>query len=229
LTRRAVLAAGALALAGCAAREARRRLQGGWVGARARTRPPLRDLAKFDCQPCTAAQAAVLIVGAGIAGLAAARGFAAPVSTTCSCWNWKTSAGGNSRGHALGGMACPLGAHYLPLPAPDAHEVSHGCTSWACCARSWAAPWPTNATCATARRSACSSTAPGPKACCHRPTRRRPRPAQYRLCAGVPGAARAKPRAGRRAFSMPRTAAPGPRLADARRARPSRLARRSRA
>ena len=23
----------------------------------------------------------------------------------------------------LGGMACPLGAHYLPLPAPESHEV----------------------------------------------------------------------------------------------------------
>ncbi|MBA4178877.1 MAG: hypothetical protein C0505_20335, partial [Leptothrix sp. (in: Bacteria)] len=28
-----------------------------------------------------------------------------------------------SRGHVLGGMACPLGAHYLPLPGPQAREV----------------------------------------------------------------------------------------------------------
>ena len=32
--------------------------------------------------------------------------------------------GGNSRGHQLAGMACPLGAHYLPLPGPAAPEVS---------------------------------------------------------------------------------------------------------
>src|SRR5204862_7587138 len=34
------------------------------------------------------------------------------------------SAGGNSRGHRIAGMACPLGAHYLPLPGDDAVEVA---------------------------------------------------------------------------------------------------------
>jgi hypothetical protein len=33
------------------------------------------------------------------------------------------SAGGNARGGTLGGMAHPLGAHYLPLPGDDAAEV----------------------------------------------------------------------------------------------------------
>jgi monoamine oxidase len=33
------------------------------------------------------------------------------------------SAGGNSRGHRMGGMACPLGAHYLPVPSNDAVDV----------------------------------------------------------------------------------------------------------
>ncbi|MEO8921788.1 MAG: hypothetical protein ABI330_02990, partial [Caldimonas sp.] len=33
------------------------------------------------------------------------------------------SAGGNSRGHAMGGMRCPLGAHYLPVPGDKAIEV----------------------------------------------------------------------------------------------------------
>ncbi|MFZ2649840.1 MAG: FAD-dependent oxidoreductase, partial [Burkholderiaceae bacterium] len=33
-------------------------------------------------------------------------------------------AGGNSRGHTMGGMACPLGAHYLPLPGAQAVEVA---------------------------------------------------------------------------------------------------------
>ncbi len=32
-------------------------------------------------------------------------------------------AGGNSRGGAVNGVACPLGAHYLPLPSDDAPEV----------------------------------------------------------------------------------------------------------
>ncbi len=38
------------------------------------------------------------------------------------------SAGGNSRGHALGGMRCPLGAHYLPTPGPSATEVIVACS-----------------------------------------------------------------------------------------------------
>ena len=33
------------------------------------------------------------------------------------------TAGGNSRGGAVNGIACPLGAHYLPVPGDDAHEV----------------------------------------------------------------------------------------------------------
>jgi DNA-binding GntR family transcriptional regulator len=33
------------------------------------------------------------------------------------------TAGGNSRGGQVNGMACPLGAHYLPVPGDDAREV----------------------------------------------------------------------------------------------------------
>ena len=33
------------------------------------------------------------------------------------------SAGGNSRGHVMAGMACPLGAHYLPVPGEQTVEV----------------------------------------------------------------------------------------------------------
>ena len=35
------------------------------------------------------------------------------------------SAGGNSRGGMVNGIACPLGAHYLPLPSDDAPEVQN--------------------------------------------------------------------------------------------------------
>jgi hypothetical protein len=34
-------------------------------------------------------------------------------------------AGGNSRGGAVGGITCPLGAHYLPVPGDDAPEVQN--------------------------------------------------------------------------------------------------------
>ena len=99
---------------------------------------------------------------------------------------------------------CPLGAHYLPLPGPQAHEVQRtGCTSSACCAPSSAARWPTSATSATARRSACSSTAPGTTACCRRPTPGSATLAQYRRFAQAVTQAQA-----RAASRMPSVRAP---------------------
>jgi predicted NAD/FAD-dependent oxidoreductase len=74
--------------------------------------------------PATQRQTAVLIVGAGIAGLSAARAFAKAGVQDVQLLELEDSAGGNSRGHALAGMACPLGAHYLPMPGPQSHEVS---------------------------------------------------------------------------------------------------------
>jgi hypothetical protein len=38
------------------------------------------------------------------------------------CWSWKTSRRQQPRGQVLG-IACPLGAHYLPVPGDDAREV----------------------------------------------------------------------------------------------------------
>jgi hypothetical protein len=34
------------------------------------------------------------------------------------------TAGGNARSHTMAGLACPLGAHYLPVPPPQARAVS---------------------------------------------------------------------------------------------------------
>jgi len=65
----------------------------------------------------------VVVVGAGIAGLAAARALRAAGVDDCHALELEDSAGGNSRGHALAGMRCPLGAHYLPVPGPAAIEV----------------------------------------------------------------------------------------------------------
>jgi hypothetical protein len=41
----------------------------------------------------------------------------------CRVLELEDSAGGNSRGHAMAGMRCPLGAHYLPVPGANASEV----------------------------------------------------------------------------------------------------------
>ncbi|MCW5637282.1 MAG: FAD-dependent oxidoreductase, partial [Rubrivivax sp.] len=62
-------------------------------------------------------------LGAGVAGLAAARAFRRAGVDDVHVLELEDTAGGNARAHALGGTACPLGAHYLPLPGPQAHEV----------------------------------------------------------------------------------------------------------
>lgn len=65
----------------------------------------------------------VLIAGGGIAGLAAARGLRLRGIDDFALFELEATLGGNSRGGSLGGMACPLGAHYLPVPGDDASEV----------------------------------------------------------------------------------------------------------
>jgi monoamine oxidase len=118
VNRRTVL--GALALAGCT--KTPPVLEGGWVGAAIERGHRLRGTAL----PAAAVQrrAAVLVVGAGIAGLAAARALAATGVDDVQLLELEDRPGGNSRGHVMAGQPCPLGAHYLPLPGPQAHEVS---------------------------------------------------------------------------------------------------------
>ncbi len=66
----------------------------------------------------------VLIVGAGISGLAAARALTRAGIDDCHVIDLEDGAGGNSRGHAMDGIKCPLGAHYLPVPGEQAVEVA---------------------------------------------------------------------------------------------------------
>ncbi|HJV61977.1 MAG TPA: FAD-dependent oxidoreductase [Albitalea sp.] len=126
-SRRRLLAAAAGAplatLAGCSGR--RDDYDGGWVGASHERGHRLRDLRR-DTLPAPAVQrrAGVLVVGAGIAGLACARALARAGIENVQLFELEDEAGGNSRGHRMGGMACPLGAHYLPLPGPPAVEVA---------------------------------------------------------------------------------------------------------
>ena len=94
-----------------------------WVGA-----SPARGhrLRKHDALPPVAVQhrAGALVLGGGVAGLAAARGYLQRGVHDVHLLELEDQPGGNSRAHQLGGMACPLGAHYLPLPGPQAREVS---------------------------------------------------------------------------------------------------------
>ncbi len=98
-------------------------MQATWVGASHARGHRLRSSDALPA-PAVQRQAAVLIVGAGIAGLSAARAFTQAGVDDVQLLELEDSAGGNSRGHQVAGMACPLGAHYLPLPGPQSHEVS---------------------------------------------------------------------------------------------------------
>ena len=122
--RRAFLAsAAALPLAACT-RGGPAHYDGGWVGANAERGHRLRDLrAGTFPAPAVQRRASVLVVGAGIAGLAAARALTQRGVDDVHVLDLEDSAGGNSRGHAIAGMACPLGAHYLPVPGDEATEV----------------------------------------------------------------------------------------------------------
>jgi predicted NAD/FAD-dependent oxidoreductase len=123
LKRRTVLAAGALAgVAACSPRDAPA-IPAAWIGARHERGHRLRQGGALPA-PAVQRKAAVLIVGAGIAGLAAARAFARQGVDDVHILELEDQPGGNSRGHAMAGMACPLGAHYLPVPGAAAREVA---------------------------------------------------------------------------------------------------------
>ena len=124
MSRRAWLAAAAaLPLSACV-RSADSSYSGSWVGANAARGHRLRDL-KSGALPAPAVQrrAGVVVVGGGIAGLGCARALARAGIDDVQVLELEDSAGGNARGHRIAGMACPLGAHYLPLPDDSAVEV----------------------------------------------------------------------------------------------------------
>ncbi len=124
--RRAVLAAAAasLPLWGCTRHDSAATYGGGWVGANAGRGHRLRELKSGALpEPAVRRRAGALVVGAGISGLAAARALRQSGIEDVQVFELEDAAGGNSRGHVLGGMACPLGAHYLPVPSERAVEL----------------------------------------------------------------------------------------------------------
>lgn len=132
-TRRAFLghlAQGATALSapallsGCAkADDWRTRVDGRWIGDNAALGHRVRDAAAHPPPGARARRCDVLVVGSGIAGLCAARALQRAGITDFAVLELEDEAGGNSRGHAMHGLRCPLGAHYLPLPGPSAPDI----------------------------------------------------------------------------------------------------------
>ena len=118
----ASLAAGAL-LPGCG--QTASDLPGGYTGIDMQRGHALRDrLRQGDVpQPDNVRRAQVVIAGGGVAGLAAARALRLAGVHDFALLELEDAAGGNSRAASVGGMACPMGAHYLPVPGDDAREV----------------------------------------------------------------------------------------------------------
>jgi predicted NAD/FAD-binding protein len=121
-TRREFIAASASVLAACG-KSSDASWSGGWVGDASALGHRLRDAASLPAAALTR-RASLLILGAGIGGLAAARASMRDGIDDIALFDLHDAPGGNSRGHMLAGVPCPLGAHYLPLPGAAAREVS---------------------------------------------------------------------------------------------------------
>lgn len=119
ISRRAALLAGAAALAGC---ERPAVVEGGFAGAAVERGHLLRAPREWPA-PAVSRRTQVVIAGAGIAGLAAARALRRRGVEDFVLLDLEDAPGGNSRGGRVNGIACPLGAHYLPVPDEHAPEV----------------------------------------------------------------------------------------------------------
>ena len=118
----------ALPLSGCQPVDAMAHIAGGFAGVNV-TRGHLLQAAglagspKSWPAPSVTRSTDVLIAGGGVAGLAAARALRLQGVEDFALLELEDEAGGNARGGVVGGLPCPLGAHYLPVPSDDAPEV----------------------------------------------------------------------------------------------------------
>ncbi|HEX2546160.1 MAG TPA: FAD-dependent oxidoreductase [Ramlibacter sp.] len=120
ITRRAALLAAAGAVVGCA--RPAPEIPGGFAGVEVERGHLLRTMREWPA-PAVSRRADVVIAGGGIAGLAAARALRLRRREDFVLLDLEDAPGGNSRASAVDGIACPLGAHYLPVPGDAAREV----------------------------------------------------------------------------------------------------------
>lgn len=119
LHRRHFIASAALPLLGC---ERASELTGAFAGVAYERGHLLREARNWPA-PAVTRKTGVLIAGGGVAGLAAARALRQRGVDDFALLELEDSAGGNSRAGQVGGIDCPLGAHYLPVPGAQAPEV----------------------------------------------------------------------------------------------------------
>jgi monoamine oxidase len=119
LDRRHFIAACTVPLLGCARPD---NIVGGFTASGHERGHLLRERPAWPA-PVSTHKTEVLIAGGGIAGLAAARALRLQGQNDFELLELQDSAGGNSRGGMVGAIACPQGAHYLPLPGDAAPEV----------------------------------------------------------------------------------------------------------
>ena len=95
-----------------------------WVGASVERGHRLRDTTTpTRPTPARRHRVGALVLGGGVAGLSALRSLVASGHDDAQLLELEDEVGGNSRGHMLAGSACPMGAHYLPVPDESAREV----------------------------------------------------------------------------------------------------------
>ncbi|MFZ2308050.1 MAG: NAD(P)-binding protein [Rhodoferax sp.] len=116
----------ALGATGCQSASDTAHITGGFIGIDQQRGHWLRDGlqgGKPWPAPAKVFKTRVVIAGGGVAGLAAARALRLRGEDDFALLELEDTAGGNSRASAIAGLACPQGAHYLPLPGDDAPEV----------------------------------------------------------------------------------------------------------
>jgi monoamine oxidase len=116
--------ASGIGLSGCLFDHDRSAIEGGFTGIQFERGHMLRETRIWPT-PTVFRKTKVLIAGGGVAGLASARALRMCGVEDFALLELEDSAGGNARGTSIGGIACPMGAHYLPLPGDDAPDVQN--------------------------------------------------------------------------------------------------------